>query len=169
MKRERIRRATVAAFVVLGAIAAMPGAAGAADSYKPGQKAPSGDMIFKVHGWTDPYTSPNQFSQPDPGNRLVAVDVEVINKKDEQQSWSSLLGAHLYTKDRKTYDSGFVVTDPPAPDGEIPAKFSVRGLVAFEIPANSPVQYVLLQGNITANGALVKLKLPKGLALPPPG
>ena len=34
----------------------------------------------------------------------------------------------------------------------------------FEIPAGSPVQYILLQGDVTANGALVKLKFPKGLA-----
>lgn len=158
-RTSRVRAGSVAALVA-GALAVAAAPAGAVDSYKIGQKAPSGDLVFVVHGFQDPYTSPNQFTQPDPGLRQIAVDVEVINKTSEQQSWSSLLLAHLIAKDRRTYDAKLVVTDPPAPDGEIPAKFGVRGLIPFEVPADAAVKFIRLQGNITANGALVKLKVP---------
>ena len=90
---------------------------------------------------------------------MSELDVEVINKKDSQQLWSYIAGAHLITKDRRTFDPTFI--DPPPPDGQIPAKFSVRGSIPFERPADAQLQYVRLQGNFTANGALVKLKPPK--------
>ena len=52
-------------------------------------------------------------------------------------------------------------------DGEIPAKFGVRGLIPFEVPAETAVKFIRLQGNITANGALVKLKVPAAPAPAP--
>lgn len=158
----------VFASVVLAVWISTAGQAGAVESYKLGQKAPSGDLVFVVHGFQDPYTSPNQFVQPDAGKRYVVVDVEVINKKTEQQSWSYLLGSELILKDRQTFDGTFALTGPPAPDGEIPAKFSKRGLILFEVPIDAQVQFIRLKGNINASGALVRLNLPKTPVAPAP-
>lgn len=160
------RRIALVASTALATTLIWVGPAGAVDSYKLGQRAPSGDLVFIVHGFEDPYTSPNQFSTPKSGNRFLAVDVEVINKKVEQQSWSSALGAEVILKDRQTYTGTFAITAPPAPEGEIPAKFSKRGLIPFEVPVDAQVRYVRLKGNLTSNGALVRLKLPKTAVTP---
>lgn len=130
----------------------------AAKSWRIGDKAPSGDLKFIVHGFTDPWVATNQFDTPPPGTRYVLVDVEVINPRKEQQTFSSLLGFHLVTKDRRSYKVALTTADPPTPDGQIPPRFSVRGSAVFAVPDGAVPKTFRAQGNITASGALIKLK-----------
>jgi hypothetical protein len=152
--------------IVVGTLGmALVGTAAAKD-YKVGTTAPSGDLLFTVYGFTDPWTSPNQFDTPKPGNHYVVVDVGVKNpKKSGQQTFSSLLLLHLLDKSNKQYSEALIGgAEPPAPNGVIPAKQEVRGLVGFEVPDGAPTPLRFrAQGNITAGGAYWKLKQP-----PPP-
>ena len=48
-----------------------------------------GDWTVKVWSVQDPYTSTNQFAQPQAGNRFVMLDTEVKNAGGEANNVSS--------------------------------------------------------------------------------
>src|SRR5262252_6594886 len=127
----------VVALVGVASIAFV-GTASAKD-YKVGKTAPSGDFVFTVHGFTDPYVPDNQFLHASPGSHFVVVDVEVSNPSSTQRGFSSLLSFHALDKSNRQYnESPMSGAQPPPPDGQIPGKGAIRGTVSFEIPDGTP-------------------------------
>jgi hypothetical protein len=169
-----VRRSLTGAFVV-GALVlsvAAPVAAKTTPTTKPkttttkkpkcctvGDTATSSDFKFKVWGFTDPQPSPNQFAKPAAGSHFVSVDVEVFNPSTKNISFSGLLGFHLLDGKNRQYDEDIVsvLLSPKAPEGQIPPKGSIRGLVGFQVPDGSTGLKLRVQGSITASGATFKL------------
>ena len=160
--RQGIRRVLVGLMAaVLLIVIATPAAGGNEEDYKVGKTAKSSDLKFTVHGFTNPHPPPSEFATPQPGYHFVSVDVEVINRKSEQQVFSSLLLFHLLDGKNRQYDTSLIISaalNPPSPDGQIPAKGSIRGLVGFEVPDSAKRLKFRAQGSITADGAIWKLK-----------
>lgn len=156
-----MKRSGLLLLVVSALFVAISAPASAVESHKIGKKAPSGALVFVVHGFADPAESGSEFLQPDPGTRFVAVDVEVINPTDESQAFSSLLGFSLLTKDRREFATTLTLLEPGPPDGQIAPKFGSRGWVSFEVPVDGVIKFFRAKGNLTASGALIKLKVPK--------
>ncbi|MEY9860018.1 hypothetical protein ABH935_005652 [Catenulispora sp. GAS73] len=110
-----------------------PAAGGA---FKIGQQVKVGAYTVTVHKVTYPYT--NDLDQPDAGKAYVLLDVEVTNSSGDSQAFSSMLQLGLKDSTNHTYDETIVMgVDGNPPDGNIAAGKSLRGPVAFEVPAGS--------------------------------
>jgi hypothetical protein len=118
----------------------------------------SGDLTFTVNSFEDPATENNQFLQPEPGNRYVAVEVTITNPTDETESFYTLLLAELIDSQNQTWTpSIFGLSDRPSLDVDIPPGESRRGWIAFEVPESSNGLRLRLKGNLTADGAFFTL------------
>lgn len=97
-----------------------------------------GDWQVRVHGVTDPVQSTNSILAPAPGNRWVAVDVEVTNTGTSPQTVSSLLCFEVADDQNRSYNLT-LTADPGAasPDGEVAAGAGRRGTVTYEVPADA--------------------------------
>jgi Domain of unknown function (DUF4352) len=86
--------------------------------------------------------------------------VEVINPSSENRVFSSLAGFHLLDKKNNQYDedpyfAASFLRRPP--DGQVPPKGSIRGLVGFQVPDGATKLKFKAQGGSTASGAIWKL------------
>jgi hypothetical protein len=130
-----------------------------AKTYKIGQTATTSGFKVKVFGIQEPWTPTNQFDTPLAGNHYAAVDVQLKNTSQNQQTFSALLGYHLIDGKNRQYDMalGCIGLQPPAPQGQMPPKQPIRGFVCFQVPDGSTKLKLRVQGSITAEGALFKL------------
>ncbi|MEY9932740.1 hypothetical protein ABH926_007391 [Catenulispora sp. GP43] len=116
-----------------GAKSSAPAASG---TFKVGQQVKVGSYTVTVHKVTYPYTS--DMDQPDAGKAYVLLDVEVANSGSSTQAFSSMMQLGLKDSTNATYTETIVVgADGNPPDGNISAGESMRGPVAFEVPAGA--------------------------------
>lgn len=126
------------------------------DGYVVGDSAKTGDLTVIVHSVTDPYVSTNEFFQPDPGKRLITVDVELLNGGDEDQSYSSMLGVELQLADNTMASLSVTGDNLPSLDGTVPAGGGLRGTVVFVAPEGTAWSTVRVKGGLTADGAVFR-------------
>ena len=116
-----------------------PGAASSpavGGAFKIGQQVKAGDYTVTVHKVTYPYT--NDLDQPDAGKAYLLLDVEVTNSSGDSQAFSSMLQLGLKDSTNHTYDETIIMgVDGNPPDGNIAAGKSLRGPIAFEVPAGA--------------------------------
>ncbi|MBA2636114.1 MAG: hypothetical protein H0U83_05440 [Sphingomonas sp.] len=73
------------------------------------------------------------YSQPPPGSRWIAIDIETVNDSDDLVS-VPLSTAELRTTDgRSAYGQSFGRGDMPEPGWQVPADASSRGWIGYEI------------------------------------
>jgi hypothetical protein len=138
--------------------ATTPGAKSAPTAvYKVGDTAKTSGWQVTVYGAKDPWTPTNQFDSPAAGNRYVQVDVQVVNTKSSQETFSSLMAFKLFDSANRSFDETLVSTQPGAPDGTVPAHGALRGFVTFEVPTSSTGLVFQVQGSLTAAGSQFKL------------
>ncbi len=118
--------------------------------------------IYVVNELRDP--APAGIFEPDPGNRLVAIDVTQIATAAEDP-FNPLYFA-VQDRDAFVYTSGFVdvALEPSLASGDLTEGQMVRGWVAFEVPTTAVIESILAQGsplgrqqeiaNVTASTAL---------------
>jgi hypothetical protein len=117
-----------------GTQASAPAAGGG--GLKVGQQVKVGAYTVTVHKVTYPYS--NELDSPDSGKAYVLLDVEVANSSSESQAFSSMLQFGLKDSTNATYDETIMLgVDGTPPDGDIAAGKSLRGPVAFEVPAGA--------------------------------
>lgn len=110
-----------------------PAAGGA---FKIGQAVKVGDFTVTVHKMTYPYSS--DMDTPDSGKAYVLLDVEVKNNSGSSQAFSSMMQLGLKDSTNTTYDETIVLgANGAPPDGNLAAGESLRGPVAFEVPAGA--------------------------------
>jgi hypothetical protein len=108
----------------------------ASGTFKVGQQVKVGSFTVTVHKVTFPYTS--DLDTPDAGKAYVLLDVEVANNSSSKQTFSSLMQFGLKDSTNVSYTETIAVgADGQVPDGDIPAGQSLRGPVAFEVPAGA--------------------------------
>jgi hypothetical protein len=123
-----------------------------------GATAKTGNFDVTVFAVTDPQPAPNRFEQPKAGFRYIAVDVQVANKSNRQERFSSLLGFSLLDAENRKYDPEFLSSlTPGPPEGEVPPGEAIRGFVVFEVPEAAAGLRFRVQGNLTAAGAFFRL------------
>jgi hypothetical protein len=161
-----VRRLLLATAIVIG-LSATTVETGEAKVYEPGQTADSAGLEVTVYGIQEPWAQVHQF--PDPGTHYVAVDVQIKNTQRKQRTFSSRLGFHVVDGTNRQYDTnpGCAGLEPPAPDGQIPAKQPVRGYVCFQVPDGSTKLKLRVQGTVTTEGVVFKLTDKAGVPIPP--
>jgi len=103
--------------------------------FQVGDEVKLGDWRVKVHGVTDPLVSTNEFFEPKPGFRYIAIDTEVTNTTARPQTVSSLLCFELQDDKNQSYDQAITGdTSVKSPDGEVDARSSRRGVLTYEVP-----------------------------------
>jgi hypothetical protein len=118
-----------------------------------------GDFTVVVHKVTYPYS--NEEDQPDAGKSYLLLDVEVTNNSGKAQDFSSGLQFGLKDGSNNTYNETIVVgADGNAPDGSIAAGTSLRGPVAFQIPAGDKGLKFSFMGDVVS-GDLTYIDLGK--------
>jgi hypothetical protein len=106
--------------------------------FQVGDEVKLGDWRVKVHTVTDPLVSTNEFFEPKPGNRFIAIDTEVTNTTSRPQTVSSLLCFELQDDKNQSYDQAITGdTSVKSPDGEVDAKGSRRGVLTYEVPTSA--------------------------------
>jgi hypothetical protein len=116
--------------------AASSSAAAASGTFKVGQQVKVGSYTVTVHKVTYPYTS--DMDTPEAGKAYILLDVEVANNTSSKQTFSSLMQFGLKDSTNVSYTETIAVgADGQVPDGDIPAGQSLRGPVAFQVPAGA--------------------------------
>jgi hypothetical protein len=102
--------------------------------------------------FVDPWQSTNQFESPSAGMRFVAVELGMLNTRDEVQTFSSLLGLELIDSLGQRWNPAFAGFDLPQLDGDVAPGSNIRGWQVFEVPADATGLRLKVQGSITASG-----------------
>jgi len=119
--------------------------------YYMGETARTGDFDVTVLGFTDPQP-PGDVLPPRVGMHYVSVDVELSNRSSRQQAFSSLLGFLLIDAVDQEFDASFGDVTPPAPDGDVAAGQTVRGLALFEVPDGTSGYRIRVRASLTVPG-----------------
>lgn len=107
--------------------------------YSTGGSATSKELAMTLTTISDPYTSPNQFTQPKAGNRFVVYHV-TAKDVDTRPHTVNEFSFKLKTDDNHVYDPSIVVTSDTGfkafnlSTGEI-----TEGDVAFEVPQGAKI------------------------------
>lgn len=113
-----------------------------------------GDWQVRVHGVTDPVESTNPVITPAPGNRWVAVDVEVTNTGSEPQVVSSLVCFEIVDDQNRSYSLTITAEGGSSPpDGEVAAGASRRGILTYEVPADAAGLRLTFQCELFSTGS----------------
>jgi hypothetical protein len=113
-----------------------------------------GDWQVRVHGVTDPVQSTNPIVTPAPGNRWVAVDVEVTNTGSEPQVVSSLGCFEIVDDQNRSYSLTITAEGGSSPpDGEVAPGASRRGTLTYEVPADAAGLHLTFQCELFSTGS----------------
>lgn len=127
-------------------------AGGAPSEFAIGDVVALGDFEVIVHS-AAPYTSTNEFLEPDPGNIWIAVDVEVKNNSASAETVSSLAQFEVQDAESRSYNVELMVGDNlPMIDGEAPSGGSRRGTVVFEVPETATGLKLNFTGGFFSSG-----------------
>ncbi len=103
-------------------------------AFEIGDKIKLGDYVVKVTKIEDPYKEENEFSQPESGNRFVAVEVYYENPTEDKTLSYNPFDWTLYDSEGYTYEQAFTASkDPSLSSGTLNSKGKVKGWVTFEV------------------------------------
>ena len=102
--------------------------------------------------YVDQWQSTNQFETPSPGMRFVAVELDMVNTREEVQPFSTLLGLELIDSLGQRWNVALAGVDLPRLDGDVAPGSNIRGWQVFEVPADATGLRLKVQGSITASG-----------------
>lgn len=89
---------------------------------------------------------------PDPGNRLIGVELSARNTTDEAQTMSSLLGLEVQDSSGQRFPITLAGMDRPQFGGTVEPGALLRGWAVFEVPEASTGLQLLIKGSVTASG-----------------
>lgn len=92
--------------------------------------------------------------QPKTGNTFLIVDVTLKNTSSKEQDLSSILQFTLKDSTGQKYDET-VVSNATPPDGKLAAGDTVRGQLAYEVPASMHDFTLAFEADITSSGQTI--------------
>ena len=102
--------------------------------------------------YVDQWQSTNEFESPSPGTRFVAVELNMVNTRDEAQGFSTLLGLELIDSLGQRWNIAFAGSALPQLDGDVAPGSNIRGWQVFEVPADATGLRLQVKGSLTASG-----------------
>lgn len=115
-------------------------------------------VIFTVTSVSDP-AQPDQFTTIDPGERLVSLEITAQNTKGENETVSSLMCFSLKADDGTAGEISILGAQGASRglDGSLLPGESLKGSLAFTIPANAKGLYLKINCGLTG-GSLIQLR-----------
>ena len=132
-----------------------PAAVPTPSSYAVGDIIEMGDLTMVVLGWSTP--PGDDFTQPEPGNRFIAVDLLFVNTGSAADSISSLLQMELKDADNRSYDIDVFAPSAAgagSPEGEIAPGERIRGSVGFQAPTDAPGLQFVFDASVFGGGRI---------------
>ena len=125
--------------------------------YKIGDRIQIGDYIITVNKAENPYVESSIYSQPDSGNKYVAVEVTYENETNDSISYN-VYDWLLSDSDGYTYDQAWGSKEPDLSSGDLNPGEKVRGWVTFEVPDTSDQYSIKFTPNIwSSDNAVIEL------------
>jgi hypothetical protein len=127
----------------------------ALDSRTVGQTGTTGNFDVTLNEVIVPFTAPNEYQTPDPGNQYIAVDVTMVNNDDEQHPVSSLLSFELTDSEGRKYTESLIIDGTSDIGGQVPPKSQRRGTTVYEVPAGITGLELRVRGDAFSSGGTV--------------
>lgn len=109
-----------------------------AETFVIGDTIELGDYVIKVTKFENPYIESNEFSQPETGNKFVAIEVEYQNNTYDKTISYNLFDWTVSDQEGYAYDSTFLATKTPdLSSGDLNPGGKVKGWVTFEVLESS--------------------------------
>lgn len=109
-----------------------------AQVFKLGETIRLGDYVVSVSKMEDPYKAQNQYTQPDSGNRFVAVEVVYENGTTDKSLDYNPFDWKLFDSEGYGFESSFMADkEPRLSSGTLNPSGKVRGWLTFEVPQES--------------------------------
>lgn len=146
-----------------------PAPAPTPSSFAVGDIVEMGDLTMVVLGWSTP--PGDDFTQPDPGNKFVIVDLLFVNTGSEADSLSSFLQMELKDSTSQVYDIDLmaaVAAGANSPEGEIAPGERIRGSVGFQTPADAGGLQFVFDASVFGSGRLFVDLGDEPVAIEPP-
>lgn len=125
--------------------------------YKIGDRIEIGDYIITVNGTENPYIESKTYSQPDSGNKYIAVEVTYENETKDSISYN-VYDWLLSDSDGYTYDQAWGSKEPNLSSGDLNPGEKVRGWVTFEVPETSTQYSIKFTPSIwSSDNAVIEL------------
>lgn len=124
----------VATDATQGTTSSAPATSGG-QTYKVGQTATVGGWEVTVKSVKT--SKGDDITTPKAGDVYLLVDVALVNKTGQSQTFSSLLAFTLSDQGGQKYDQTIVDGAPAGPDGQVANGAPTRGTIAFEVPASA--------------------------------
>lgn len=121
--------------------------------YKVGDVVAIGKNVLIVLGWEN--IPGNDFSQPDPGKKFVAVEVLLVNQSQSSASISTLLQMSLKDDTGQKYDVDFgasMAIGQDSVDGGLAPGERVRGKVGFQVNENAQGLQFVFDASVFGTG-----------------
>lgn len=119
-------------------------ATSAPETFAVGDVISAGDTVLVVLGWED--VAGDSFSQPDEGQKFIAVDLMLVNQGDDPVAVSSIMQMELRDDTAQRYTPDLLAssaTGASSPEGELSPGERMRGKVGFQVPQDaSGLQFV---------------------------
>jgi uncharacterized protein DUF4352 len=136
-----------------GGPTATGGSSTTSSHFKVGDQVKVGDSnIVTVNSFKTAIAS--EFEKPKSGNQFVVADVTVKNTSSESQSISSIAQFTLKDSTGQKYTETILSTATP-PDGELAAGDTVKGQIAYEVPAAQHDFTLAFQADIMSSGQTI--------------
>jgi hypothetical protein len=124
-----------------------------------GRAVRSGDYELLVNSVVDPYTSRDEFSQPDAGNRYVVADVSITNVSSDTKDYNSY-DFKLRDSDSFQYDSTYSDVQQALSSGSLLAGETIRGRLSFQVPQSAQLTRLVFEPNFGFSGGRIDIALP---------
>lgn len=126
----------------------------------PGSSIKVGSATITLNEVVDPFTSRNQFIQPKPGERFVAVDVTITNDGEKPYEYNTLFDWKAQLTDATVYSADTAVIGALSPflgTGKLETKGDQsRGWVGFAVKADQPLREVRFKALTSTNQGTFK-------------
>lgn len=123
-----------------------------------GRAVRSGNYELLVNSVVDPYTSSDEFSQPDAGNRYVVVDVSITNVSSGTQDYNSY-DFKLRDSDNFQYDSTYSDVQQELSSGSVIAGETIRGKLSFQVPQSARLTRLVFEPDFGFSGGRIDIAL----------
>ena len=114
---------------------------------EPGAVAKNGGAQVTLNVIQDPWTSDNEFIQPDAGKRFVAFDVTIENPGDSGTHSANPFNFKLTDAESFAYDPTFFGPDPQLGSVDLGSHEKTRGWITFQVNQATPLKLLKYDPN----------------------
>jgi len=123
------------------------------ETFTVGDTVAMGDIEFTVNSAR--YDDGDDFMQPDEGEKWLVIDCTIVNNADESEAISSMMMFSLYDEEHRSRDLEMGADLDGQLDGELGAGRTMRGEIAYSVPADHSTFEFIFEPNLFGFGQAI--------------